>query len=316
MYSLGVLLYELLTDTTPFEQARFSSASLDDLRHIICHEEPPRPSARISTLSARQDTTQRVRRDGDDRDLRNLLRGELDWIVLKALEKDRTRRYESASALARDVERFLNHEAVEAFPPSRLYRFRKFARRNRVVLASTRSCSSHSSSASASRPGSRCGRSARRTTRKRRGPSPSNWPRWGWKCSTRSTSTCWATAWRGSPKYPPSSGNCCRPGLDYYEQFVAHTQNRSDSDLVIGNAQRQVGLIYGRLGDRQKEADAYLKAIHVYEQRRASRHNAAVEFRLASCSDRYSRTRRRWGNQRSAGMRRSGDRDPRASAGG
>ena len=69
--------------------------------------------------------------------MRNLLRGELDWIVLKALEKDRTRRYESASALARDVARFLNHEAVEAFPPSQLYRFRKFARRNRWALAST-----------------------------------------------------------------------------------------------------------------------------------------------------------------------------------
>jgi WD40 repeat protein/serine/threonine protein kinase len=134
IYSLGVLLYELLTGTTPFDQEQLRQASYDEIRRIIREEEPARPSTRISTLQAAA-TTVSVNRKSDPKRLSQLFRGELDWIVMKALEKDRNRRYDSASALAADVLRYLNDEPVQACPPSALYRLRKFARRNKPALA-------------------------------------------------------------------------------------------------------------------------------------------------------------------------------------
>ncbi len=131
IYALGVLLYELLTGTTPFDKERFRTAGYDEIRRIIRDEEPPRPSTRISTLG-RAGTALSAQRRSDPQRLSQLCKGELDWIVMKCLEKDRNRRYETANALARDVERFLHDEPVLACPPSALYRFRKFARRNRA----------------------------------------------------------------------------------------------------------------------------------------------------------------------------------------
>jgi serine/threonine protein kinase/tetratricopeptide (TPR) repeat protein len=133
IYSLGVLLYELLTGTTPFDQDTFRKAALDEVRRIIREQEPPKPSTRLSDLGATS-TTVSDNRQTDPRKLNRSLRGELDWIVMKALEKDRQRRYETAGGLARDVERYLSGAPVEAGPPSPWYRFRKFSRRNRLVL--------------------------------------------------------------------------------------------------------------------------------------------------------------------------------------
>ena len=133
IYSLGVLLYELLTGTTPFDKDRLHAASYDELRRIIREEEPPRPSARISTLAADLATTVAEHRRTDARRLQQTVRGELDWIVMKCLEKDRNRRYETANSLARDIERYLHDEPVQACPPSAAYRLRKFARRHRAV---------------------------------------------------------------------------------------------------------------------------------------------------------------------------------------
>jgi serine/threonine protein kinase len=134
VYSLGVMLYELLTGTTPFESDTLKKVGLDEMRRMIREEEPPTPSRRLSTLSAQACSTNSERRGVDGRRLGQVLRGELDWIVMKALEKDRDRRYESASAFAADVQRYLNDEAVDACPPSAGYRLRKYVRRNRRVL--------------------------------------------------------------------------------------------------------------------------------------------------------------------------------------
>jgi serine/threonine protein kinase/WD40 repeat protein len=133
VYSLGVLLYELLTGTTPFDKERLGKAAFDEIRRIIREEEPPRPSTRIHTLGASAATVS-AQRNTEPSKLRQLLRNELDWIVMKALEKDRSRRYETAVGLARDVQRYLADQPVEACPPSALYRASKFVRRNKLAF--------------------------------------------------------------------------------------------------------------------------------------------------------------------------------------
>jgi serine/threonine protein kinase/Flp pilus assembly protein TadD len=135
IYSLGVLLYELLTGTTPFDKERFRTAEYDQVRQILREEEPPKPSTRLSTLGTAAATVS-ANRGCEPRKLSTLVRGELDWLIMKALEKDRNRRYATANALAADVERYLAGEAVLAVPPSVGYRLRKFARRNKRALAS------------------------------------------------------------------------------------------------------------------------------------------------------------------------------------
>jgi Leucine-rich repeat (LRR) protein len=134
IYSLGVLLYELLTGKTPFDANELLKAGLDEIRRTIREQEPPRPSTRLSTLAADALTATAKHRHTDAPKLIHLLRGDLDWIVMKCLEKDRARRYETANGLAMDVERHLKNETVVACPPSRFYRFQKLVRRNKLAF--------------------------------------------------------------------------------------------------------------------------------------------------------------------------------------
>jgi serine/threonine protein kinase/Flp pilus assembly protein TadD len=132
IYSLGVLLYELLTGTTPFDKERLKQAAFEEIRRIIREEEPQKPSTRISTTDAAPSIA--AQRDTEPAKLAKLVRGDLDWIVMKALEKDRNRRYETANGFAADVLRYLADEPVLACPPSTIYRLKKFARRNKAAL--------------------------------------------------------------------------------------------------------------------------------------------------------------------------------------
>jgi len=133
VYSLGVVLYELLTGETPFDKKRLRSAAIDELLRIIREEEPPRPSTRLSSSGSLPSVA--ANRRIEPAKLSPLMRGELDWIVMKTLEKDRSRRYATANALAADVSHYLNDEPVVACPPSASYRLRKLARRHRVAFA-------------------------------------------------------------------------------------------------------------------------------------------------------------------------------------
>src|SRR5580704_14081391 len=132
IYSLGGLLYELLTGTTPLEKQRFKEAAWDEIKRLIREEEPPPPSTRLSSSQALPSLA--AGRHTEPARLTKLVRGELDWIVMKSLEKDRVRRYETANSFALDIQRYLAGEPVLAAPPTARYRLSKFARKHRAAL--------------------------------------------------------------------------------------------------------------------------------------------------------------------------------------
>jgi serine/threonine protein kinase len=135
IYSLGVLAYELLTGKTPFDPRALMQAGLNEVRRIIREEEPPRPSTRLSALAVEERARIALHRGSDPPKLVHLVRGDLDWIVMKCLEKDRTRRDEMANGLAMDITRFLANEPVSARPHSSAYRLWKLVRRYKLGLA-------------------------------------------------------------------------------------------------------------------------------------------------------------------------------------
>jgi serine/threonine protein kinase/tetratricopeptide (TPR) repeat protein len=134
IYSLGVLLYELLTGRTPFDAQELMSHGIDAMRRIVREKEPLRPSTRLAALNADELTTTAKRRASEAPKLIHLLKGDLDWVIMKCLEKDRTRRYETANGLAFELKRHLNNEPVLARPPSTAYRLQKAVRRHKFAF--------------------------------------------------------------------------------------------------------------------------------------------------------------------------------------
>jgi serine/threonine protein kinase len=132
IYSLGVILYELLTGSTPLERQQMKNAAFNEILRLIKEVEPQKPSTRLS--SSQNLPSIAAQRSIEPNQLKRSVTGDLDWIVMKALDKERSRRYETANGLARDVERYLNDEAVEASPPSSIYRLRKLLRKHRTAL--------------------------------------------------------------------------------------------------------------------------------------------------------------------------------------
>ncbi len=137
IYSLGVLLYELLTGSTPFDTGELLKAGLDEIRRVIREQEPGRPSTRLSKMTEADLTTLAQNRKSEPPTLIHAVRGDLDWIVMKALEKDRTRRYATANGLALDVQRYLADEPISARPPSKVYTFQKAVLRNKLLFAAS-----------------------------------------------------------------------------------------------------------------------------------------------------------------------------------
>ncbi len=267
IYSLGVLLYELLTGITPFDKERLHAASYDELRRIIREEEPPHPSARISTLSAKHVTTVAEHRRTDPSRLRQTVRGELDWIVMKCLEKDRNRRYESASSLARDIKRYVHDEPVQACPPSTAYRLQKFARRNRGVLMSAGfvavalvvgTAVSISQAVRATQAESLAKSRLRQATEARANAEASSQKA---RLAVDDMYTQVAEKWLAhQPQMEPLQREFLEKALQFYTGFANETTNAPTVRFETARAFRRIGEIQHRLGQPGPAEDAFRHA--------------------------------------------------------
>jgi tetratricopeptide (TPR) repeat protein len=248
IYSLGVLLYELLTGTTPLERKRLKEVAVLELLRLVREEEAPRPSTRLSTTE--QLPSIAANRGTEPRKLSGMMRGELDWIVLKALEKDRDRRYETANGLAHDIQRHLHDEPVQACPPSAGYRLKKFVRRNRgpVLAASVVLCCLVGGIAGTSwgliraTKEAEAARQARDRTR---------------QALDDMTSSITGDSLSSQKDISEDQKKFLSEVLSYYQEFAGEKADDETSRARTAAAAYRVGMIELRLGRKKQSADAF-----------------------------------------------------------
>jgi serine/threonine protein kinase/Flp pilus assembly protein TadD len=268
IYSLGVLLYELLTGTTPLGRERAKDAGLLEALRIIREEETPRPSARLSTVAELPSIA--ANRGLEPNKLSGLVRGELDWIVMRCLEKDRGRRYESASALAQDIERYLRDEPVHACPPSLWYRFRKFARRHQAgvragVLLFLMAVAGLSVGGWLLWQEKERVEAARATEAEKRQLAEANV-----SLAMDTLDGLYLQAAESASLQEPRREKeylaWLRAALRFYEQFAATNSSDPVARKEAGRAYRRAGDIYSKLGQHAQAEQAYGKSISLLQQ--------------------------------------------------
>jgi serine/threonine protein kinase/Tfp pilus assembly protein PilF len=260
IYSLGVLLYELLTGTTPLERKRLKEVAILELLRLVREEDPPRPSTRLSTVQELPSIA--ANRGLEPRKLSGLVRGELDWIVMKCLEKDRNRRYETANGLARDIEHYLHDEPVNACPPSRGYRLRKFARKYRKILLAV--------AAFAMLLLTGAGVSTWQAVRATRAQHVADLERQRAQGNLQVALSALdgiylQVAEERLPRDPQrkkEDTELLKKALDFYQQFVQQNNSDTPARLEVSRAYRRVGDIQKFVGEHAAAQEAYLAAIN------------------------------------------------------
>ncbi|MGA2231356.1 MAG: protein kinase [Tepidisphaeraceae bacterium] len=258
IYSLGVLLYELLTGRTPFDATELMSMGIDAMRKAIREKEPTKPSTKLATLKGEELQSTAVRRSSDAPKLIHLLRGDLDWIVMKCLEKDRTRRYETVSGLVAEIQRHLNNEPVLARPPSRWYRLQKSFRRNKIAFAAgTAIAAALILGVIGTTVGLIRAKRAEELALQSRGDAE--------KLSNFMLDDFYT-------ELEPSGrleivANLERKALDYYDSLPASLRN-ADTERNRAIAQARLALIFAKQGDQTEAQEIAEKALGTFEQLR------------------------------------------------
>ena len=264
IYSLGALLYELLTGTTPLQPKRLHGAALLELLRIVREEEPPVPSLRLSTTEELPSIA--ANRRLEPKKLSGLVRGDLDWIVMKCLEKNRTRRYETANGLARDIERYLNDEVVEACPPSAGYRIRKFARKYKKALVTVGAFAVLLVTATVVSLGlASWALQERKQAEGQKQLAESNFKK-ALKAVDQMLTRVGEAQLLNVPQMEPVRRDLLQDALRFYQEFL---RERNDSPLVrseAASAYKRMGSILVLLGNRDEGEEAYRQAVVLLEQ--------------------------------------------------
>jgi tetratricopeptide (TPR) repeat protein len=278
IYSLGVLLYELLTGSTPLSHKRVREAPYSEVLRMIKEDEPPRPSTRLSD-SGEALASISAQRHMEPEKLTKLVRGELDWIVMKCLEKDRNRRYETANSLLLDVQRYLHDEPVQACPPSAWYRFRKFARRNKVVLATTALVGVMLFVALAT-----LAMSLILITRQRdEAQKQRNLARQAVDKMFTQVAEKWLSH---KASLEPVQRGFLQDALRFYVELAQEGNPTPEMRLETGNAYRRMGQIHKKLGDSPESEQAFRQACAILEKLVAE-FPSAPEYRSALAASYY-----------------------------